>query len=172
MDRVTLVMTAVSAGMFFLIVLLVLVNIVGRSFFNSPVKGTVEMVQYGVMLCAGFVMCRSGLEGRHIVVSVLIDRFPVRLHELFVALGRLVGLAAFAMLAWLNYTKVPDAIASGKVTDAFRAPFQYIYLAMSVCFAIGALVFFYQFCESLVGIAHGRRTDRADAEDADVEQAP
>ncbi|NLM21397.1 MAG: hypothetical protein GX207_06585, partial [Peptococcaceae bacterium] len=59
-DKVTFVFTIVSAFLFAIIVLIVLANIIGRSFFHMPIKGTVEIIQYGVMFCAGIVMCRSG----------------------------------------------------------------------------------------------------------------
>jgi TRAP-type C4-dicarboxylate transport system permease small subunit len=127
-------MTVISAVLFAIIVLIVLANIVGRTLFNAPVKGTVELVQYGVMLCAGFVMCRSSLENKHIVVSVIIDKFSYRLHHFFVTIGKLIGAFAFGALAFLNFKNISVAIAVNKVTDSFRAPFEYICIAMTVCF--------------------------------------
>ena len=76
--KVTKGFAYVSAVIFALIVLIVLANIIGRAVFNKPIKGTVEIVQYGVMFCAGIVMCRSGLEERHISVTFLIDKYPKR----------------------------------------------------------------------------------------------
>jgi TRAP-type C4-dicarboxylate transport system permease small subunit len=145
-DKITLAMTAISGVLFAIIVLIMLVNIIGRSFFHAPVKGTVELVQYGVMLCAGFVMCRSTFEDKHIIVTFIIDRFPHRLRSFFVTIGRLTGVVAFGALTFLNYRNIPVAIAANKVTDSFRAPFEYIYIAMTICFAIGTLIFLYQFC--------------------------
>jgi len=154
-DRVTLIFTYISAVLFAVIVVIVLCNIIGRAMFNTPIKGTVELVQYGVMLCAGFVMCRSGFEDKHITVSVLIDKFPRIGHDAFVAIGKLFGVVLFSVLSYMNYQNIPVAIAQNKLTDAFRAPFQYIYMAMAVCFAIGALVFLYQLIAGIAKIARG-----------------
>jgi TRAP-type C4-dicarboxylate transport system permease small subunit len=146
MEKITSAFTVVSAVMFAVIVTIVLVNIVGRAVFNEPVKGTVEIVQYGVMFCAGIVMCRSGLDERHISVTFLIDKYPARLRAIFLAFGKLLGTATFGVLAYIYAGKIREAVEDGKLTDTFRMPFEYVYLIMALCFLAGALVFFYQFC--------------------------
>jgi TRAP-type C4-dicarboxylate transport system permease small subunit len=142
----------VSAVIFAVIVLVVLTNIVGRAVFNKPVKGTVEIVQYGVMFCAGIVMCRSGLEERHISVTFLIDKYPKRVRAALVAFGKLLGAAAFGILSAIYAGNIFEAAQTGKLTDTFRLPFEYVYLIMAVCFAMGALIFLYQFVTSVSAV--------------------
>ncbi|NLL51645.1 MAG: TRAP transporter small permease [Peptococcaceae bacterium] len=156
-DKVTSIFTIVSASLFAIIVLIVLANIIGRTFFHMPIKGTVEIIQYGVMFCAGIVMCRSGYEERHISVTLLIDKYPMRLRAAFVALGKLLGTIAFGALAVIYANNVPEALASGKVTETFRLPFEFIYIIMAVCFLVGALIFFYQFCVTMVTVIRGKQ---------------
>jgi len=156
-DKVTFVFTIVSAFLFAIIVLIVLANIIGRSFFHMPIKGTVEIIQYGVMFCAGIVMCRSGFEERHISVTLLIDKYPLRLRAAFIALGKLLGTLAFGTLAVIYAKNVPEAMASGKVTETFRLPFEFIYVIMAACFVAGALIFFYQFCVAMGTVIRGKQ---------------
>ena len=143
-DKVTYIFTIISCVVFLIVVLIVCANIIGRTAFNRPINGTVEMVQYGALFCAGMVVCRTGFEERHIVVSVFIDKYPKRVRALTIAVGKLIGTAVFGVLAYLYIRRIPEAIASGKVTDSFRLPFEYVYAMMVLCFAAGALVFFYQ----------------------------
>ena len=151
-EKVTKVFAYISAAIFAIIVVIVLVNIIGRAVFNAPVKGTVEIVQYGVMFCAGIVMCRSGLEERHISVTFLIDKYPKRMRAGFVSFGKLLGTAAFGILAVTYISKISEAEQAGKLTDTFRLPFEYVYLIMAICFVTGALIFLYQFILSLLTV--------------------
>jgi TRAP-type C4-dicarboxylate transport system permease small subunit len=144
-DKITYTFTIISCVVFFIVVLIVCANIIGRTAFNHPINGTVEMVQYGALFCAGMVICRTGFEERHIVVSVFIDKYPKRVRALTIAVGKLIGASVFGVLAYLYILRIPESISSGKVTDSFRLPFEYVYAMMVFCFAAGALVFFYQF---------------------------
>jgi len=157
-DKVTTAFTIISASIFAIIVFIVIANIIGRSFFQMPIKGTVEIIQYGVMFCAGIVMCRSGYEERHISVNLLIDKYPLRLRAAFIAFGKLLGTVAFGTLAVIYAQNVPEAMASGKVTETFRLPFEFIYIIMAVCFAAGALIFFYQFCVAMGTVIRGKQS--------------
>jgi TRAP-type C4-dicarboxylate transport system permease small subunit len=143
--------------LFGIIVLIVIANVIGRTCFAMPIKGTVEIIQYGVMFCAGVVMCRSGYEERHISVTLLIDRYPPRLRAAFVALGKLFGTIMFGILAFIYATNIPKAMTSGKVTETFRLPFEYIYAIMAVCFAVSTLIFLYQFCVATNTVIRGKK---------------
>jgi TRAP-type C4-dicarboxylate transport system permease small subunit len=155
-DKITSVFTIISYVVFGIIVVIVMANIIGRTAFQSPINGTMEIVQYGMLFCIGMVMCRTGFEDRHIIVSVLIDIYPARIRALFIAFAKLLGTAVFATLTFLYVLEIPQAMASGKVTDAFRIPFEYVYVLMILCFAAGALIFFYQFCLAMYMLITGK----------------
>lgn len=142
--------------MFGIIVLVVLANIISRSAFSRPIAGTIEIVQYGMLFCVGMVMCRSGYEERHICINILIDKYPARIREVFIALGKLFGTAVFAVVAVLFAREVPEALSSGSVTDSFRIPFEYVYVMMTICFVTGALIFLYQLCISVYRVITGK----------------
>ncbi len=144
-DKITYVFTIISCVVFSIVVLIVCANIIGRAAFNFPINGTFEMVQYGMLFCAGMVMCRTGFEERHIVVSVFVDKYPKRVKAFTIAVGKLISAAVFGVLAYLYICRIPEAISSGKVTDSFRFPFEYVYAMMVFCFVAGALIFLYQF---------------------------
>ncbi len=155
-EKITKVFSYISAVIFAIIVVLVLSNIIGRTVFNSPIKGTVEVVQYGVMFCAGIVMCRSGLEERHISVTFLIDKYPKRIRAILIAFGKLLGTVVFGILGVIYITKISEAAQAGKLTDTFRLPFEYIYAIMAICFVTSALIFLYQFIVVLLAV--GKKT--------------
>ena len=76
LDKATSYFRVLSCILFLAVAVLTLINVVGRSFFNSPLQGATEIVQYGTMLAAAAVMSRTGFEHRHIIVNVIFRRFP------------------------------------------------------------------------------------------------
>ena len=158
-DRVTSAFTLVSGVMFAIIVLIVIINIVGRATANKPVRGAIEIVQLGMLLSVGIVMCRSGFDERHICVALVIDTLPGRGRAALIALSKIISAAVFGMISYLFWTNVPEAIRLNKVSDTFRLPYEYVYLVLMICFVMGALVFLYQFLAALSIVIHGVKSE-------------
>ena len=154
-DRVSSAFSVVSGYVFAVVVLVVIVNIIGRETLNMPVRGTVEIVQLGMLLSAGIVMCKAGFDERHICVTLLVDKLPGRGRSVFIAIAKLISTCVFGMTTYLFVMEIPKAIALNKVTDAFRLPYFYLYVVLAICFTLGTLVFFYQLCVALSVVIKG-----------------
>jgi len=154
-DRVSSAFSVVSGYVFAVVVVVVIINIVGRALLNSPVRGTVEIVQLGMLLSAGIVMCKAGFDERHICVTLLIDKLPGRVRPAFIVIAKLVSTCVFGMTTYLFIMEIPKAISLNKVTDAFRLPYFYLYVVLSISFTLGTLVFFYQLCIAFSTVIKG-----------------
>ena len=154
-DRVSSAFSVVSGYVFAVVVLVVIINVIGRAVLNTPVRGIVEFVQLGMLLSAGIVLCKSGFDERHICVTLLIDRFPGRVKSAFVAFAKLVATCVFGMTTYLFFMEIPKAITLNKVTDSYRLPYYLLYVVLAISFTIGTLVFFYQFCVALSEVFKG-----------------
>ena len=154
-DRVSMAFTHISGVLFLIICLVVLANIITRALFNFPVKGTVGIVQLGMLICIGLVLCRSGFEERHICVMLLVDKLPPRAKAIVLALGKLISGAVFTIIAYLFFKLVPEAARLNKVTDTFRIQYFYFYAALGIGFVIAAIVFYYQCCQSVAAAVKG-----------------
>ena len=145
-DRITKFLTIVSGVIFAIVVLIVVGNVIGRKLLNLPIKGATELVQYGIMLAVGLVMARTGFEGRHIWVSLLVNKFGRVGSQIFVAFGCLCGTVIFAMLGYLFLTEMPTYFGvAGRVTEAVHIPYYVIYGIMGIGFAIATLEYLYEF---------------------------
>ena len=145
-DRITKILTIVSGVIFSIVVLIVVANVIGRKVLNIPIKGATELVQYGIMLAVGLVMARTGYEGRHIWVSLLVNKFGYVGSRIFIAFGCLCGTAIFAILGYLFLTEMPTYFGvAGRVTEAVHIPYYVIYAIMGIGFAIATLEYLYEF---------------------------
>ena len=171
-DRVSSAFSVVSGYVFAVVVVIVILNIVGRAALNMPVRGTVEIVQLGMLLSAGIVMCKAGFDERHICVTLLIDKLPVRGKSVFIVIAKLISTCVFGMTTYLFVMEIPKAISLNKVTDAFRLPYFYLYVVLAISFTLGTLVFFYQLCKAASAVIKGTPKNAALQEKSGDDSGP
>jgi TRAP-type C4-dicarboxylate transport system permease small subunit len=96
------VMAFIAAGILFLLAALTFFDVIGRRFFDSPVTGTIEIVELGTAIAAFFAMPRAFITDSH-VAAQFIDRLSHGKVGVVIALFRgvlmviTVGLMAYAI---------------------------------------------------------------------------
>jgi TRAP-type C4-dicarboxylate transport system permease small subunit len=97
LTRALLVLAAVHA---FLLCFLVLADVVGRVVFNSPVKGTTEIVSLSiVVICylqAGYAIRSGGM----LHVEMFVSKASPRGQSIMAAIAALAGLGFFALVCF------------------------------------------------------------------------
>ncbi len=97
---ITTCLLVVAAVLGFLLSFVVVADVIGRVVFNSPLKGTPEMVSISiVMICflqAGYAVRSGGM----INVDFLLVRMPPRIQSYVLAAGALCGLGFFGLVCW------------------------------------------------------------------------
>ncbi|MBO6507636.1 MAG: TRAP transporter small permease [Roseibium sp.] len=89
-----------AAAAIFLLMVLGVVQIVGRTIFNAPVHGYIDLVELSMagMAFLGAAYCQR--LGAHIRMELLIGRFHGRTLWLLEIFGTLVGLGILGVLIW------------------------------------------------------------------------
>ncbi|MBU2407418.1 MAG: TRAP transporter small permease [Gammaproteobacteria bacterium] len=113
-----------AAVLAFLLCFLVVADVLGRVVFNSPVKGTPEIVSTSiVIICfmqAGYAIRSGGM----LNVDALVKHLPPGAQSWMAALGALLGAAFFAFLCWGSLEPALHAWASNEFEGegALRVP--------------------------------------------------
>jgi TRAP-type transport system small permease protein len=81
------------------LMLLIIANVIGRVFFNSPITGTIELVSL-TMVGLGLNMAITALRGRHITAEIVSKRFPEPIQSIVDSLMILGALTIYAIFAW------------------------------------------------------------------------
>jgi len=122
--RIVRVLLAAAALIIFLLGFLVCADVIGRAVFNSPVKGTPEMVSMSIViicfLLAGYAVQSGGM----IYTDVFSGMFGVRGLAAAQLLSALLGIVFFGLIVWGSYEPTLHAIASGEYEGegALRVP--------------------------------------------------
>jgi len=137
--RIVRLLLAAAAVIIFLLGFLVCADILGRAIFNSPVKGTPEMVSMSIViicfLLAGYAVQSGGM----IYTDVFAGMFGVRGLAFAQLLSAVLGITFFGIIVWGSYEPTLHAIASGEYEGegALRVP---VWPARSIVVLGAALV--------------------------------
>lgn len=99
-DWITRALMIAAAVLAFLLCFLVVADVIGRVVFNSPVKGTPEIVSLSiVIICylqAGFAIRSGGM----LHVDTFVNRLPPAAQSWLAAIGAFIGMCLFAVICY------------------------------------------------------------------------
>ena len=99
-DWIASALLVLAATLAFLLCFLVCADVIGRVVFNSPVKGTPEIVSGSIVIILWLQAAYAIRSGGMIWVDALHSHFPARVQRACEVFGALLGLAFFALVCW------------------------------------------------------------------------
>jgi TRAP-type C4-dicarboxylate transport system permease small subunit len=143
LDRGTSILTKIASVILIVVSISTLANIIMRTMFKLPIPGAIEIVQYGMLVAAGIILCRTGLLRKHVAVTMLVDWFPKRIGNVFRTLTSFIALFIFAYVSFRFFSEFPEIIAIGRSTEVLRIPVAFTYIVMAICMLFAAIAFLY-----------------------------
>lgn len=132
------------AGIFiFLVMILVVSNILLRTIFNSPIKGTYELVGLMTAIAVSFGLAYCAFQKGHIAVGYIIERFPKKIQIIVSILSDMIALGFWSATTWYLAKYANTMMIKGLVTATAEIPvYPFIYLIafgfLALCFVIAA----------------------------------
>ena len=99
-DRIAQALLGLAAMLAFLLCFLVCADVIGRVAFNSPVKGTPEIVSSAIVVICFLQAAYAIRSGGMIWVDAVIRHAGPRTQRVFEILGALLGVAFFGLICW------------------------------------------------------------------------
>ncbi len=123
-EWVTRALLVVAATLAFLICFLVCADVIGRVVFNSPVKGTPEIVSFSIVVICFLQAPFAIRSGGMIFVDAVTSRLPPLPQRILEIIGYLLGLAFFALVCWGSLDPAMHAWTSNEFEGegALRVP--------------------------------------------------
>jgi TRAP-type C4-dicarboxylate transport system permease small subunit len=137
--RVVRLLLAAAAAIIFLLGFLICADVIGRAVFNSPVKGTPEMVSMSIVIICFLLAGYSVQSGSMIYTDAISGMFGQRGLAFAQLLSAVLGALFFIIIIWGSYEPTMHAIVSGEYEGegALRVP---VWPARTVVFAGAVLV--------------------------------
>ena len=122
-----------------------------------PIQGAFELMGLFGAVVTGFALGPTQRQKGHICADVLVNTFPANIQRMLRALGNLIGLAFFAILAWQTFKIGVILYTSGEVTETLRIIYYPFTFAVALGCADMMLVLFTDFLKAVsIGKAGGR----------------
>jgi TRAP-type C4-dicarboxylate transport system permease small subunit len=99
-DWIARALLTVAAVLAFLLCFLVCADVIGRVVFNSPVKGTPEIVSLSIVMILWLQAAYAIRSGGMIWVDAVHAHLPARVQRACEFLAALLGIAFFALVCW------------------------------------------------------------------------
>lgn len=115
------------------------IDVMLRYFFGRPIGGAFEVTELSMGLLVFFALPAVMLRRENIVVTLLIERFSVRVQAWFAALGDLICAVAFLFIAWRMWLHGARLLRFNEVTMELAVPKGAIAQTMAVLLVFAAL---------------------------------
>jgi TRAP-type C4-dicarboxylate transport system permease small subunit len=101
--------------------MLTVVDVCLRTFFNLPIRGTFELIEL-LLACTFFLALPAAfLRDEHIVVD-LVDRVAGRRTVLLKRLAELLAIVIITVMAWQGWKMARDTLLFGDITSDLELP--------------------------------------------------
>jgi TRAP-type C4-dicarboxylate transport system, small permease component len=138
LDRLTFGLHLLAALWLFSLAFVILVDVVGRGLFSSPLHGTPEIVSNSIVSIA-FLQLTHAIRMRGMLRTDIVEQFlPEAGVRVLRAIGYLVGAALFGAMAWSSWEPMLSAWEIGEYSGegALRVP---TYPVRTIIVAMSAL---------------------------------
>jgi len=124
LDAVARTLLVLAAVLGFALSFLVVADVVGRGAFNSPVKGTPELVSISIVIICFLQAAYAIRSGSMLQVDFLTANFPKPVQSGLACVGAVIGVLFFALVCWGAIEPLGHAWASGEYEGegALRVP--------------------------------------------------
>jgi TRAP-type C4-dicarboxylate transport system permease small subunit len=157
--RLVYVLLAVAAVLTFCLSFLVVADVIGRVVFNSPVKGTPEIVSMSIViicfLLAGYAVQSGSMLHSDILTGLMGWRGPL----ISALLSGILGAAFFGIIVWGGYEPTLHAWTSGEFEGegALRIPVWPARVAVMLGSLLVAIIYLGQAVTAAAELVTGRK---------------
>jgi TRAP-type transport system small permease protein len=127
----------VAQFVLFIMALMVTLDVLGRKFFKSPITGTVDIVEVGLIVVIFASIAYTHLNEEHITVDFVVEKFPQKVQYVVEGMINVVIAALMLLISWSMWGNAQRLLNSNTVTGDISLP-MYIFAMFSV---VGTVMF-------------------------------
>ena len=159
--RLVYTLLAVAALLTFSLSFLVVADVVGRVVFNSPVKGTPEIVSMSIVIICFLLAGYSVQSGGMLQADILVGLFGRRGPLISALLSGVLGAAFFGLIVWGSYEPALHAWSSGEFEGegALRVPVWPARFVVMFGSLLVTIIYLGQAATAVVGLVRGTAPD-------------
>lgn len=141
--KITKFLHMISCVILFGLMFLTIFDVIGRFFFNAPIKGTMELTKLSVALMVFLSLGYAQVKGDHLEIDFIVQKFKSNLqHGLKFCIYLVMTIVLF-ILTWQLFVLGINAQAANELSGDLKIPLYYFIYPVAVSsigFALSYLV--------------------------------
>jgi TRAP-type C4-dicarboxylate transport system permease small subunit len=146
------ILAIVASFALFVMMALIVVDVVGRYFFNSPLSGAIELVGLLLIVAATFGLGYCQMRRAHIRITIIFERFSRTGKYILEMLAYICGIGASFLVCWQTYLRSVTYLkmSQGNITEILGIPLFPFLLMLALGFGWMCVIFIRDFCRILI----------------------
>ena len=141
-DRITVKLGLISGLTIFFIMVVITIDVVGRSFFNSPLGGATELSELLLACLIFFGIAAAQQKKQHYVVEFVVVQLSKRTQATLLGITYIISAAVAALLSWYS---TGQAISSYEMGEASWGTVEFPIWPARMVVAFGLALFALQY---------------------------
>ena len=167
-EKITKIITGAISSIsyvgFFFIMMLTVVDVIIRYITGNSILGVYEIVER-VMICAVFAaFAYTQTEHGHVMISLIIRLFPIKLKCVMLALNNLLSAAASVLVGYAAGRQAIVAYHAHSTTGVLKIIIYPFYWVVVVSMAALAIAFLLDTARNIAAIGNKELADKIDSE--------
>ncbi len=114
--RAERVLSIIAGVIIVAIMLLITADISLRFLFNSPIMGTLELTEFGMVVAFYIGLAYLQSQKGHITIEIVVDRLSARTRSVLEGIVYFLCLVVFGLMSWTGWVTAMDALQVGEIT--------------------------------------------------------
>ncbi|GEL76974.1 TRAP transporter small permease [Tenuibacillus multivorans] len=143
----------VAQFVLFIMAIMVTLDVLGRWLFKSPIIGTVDIVEVGLIIVIFASLAFTHLKEEHITVDFVVEKFPKRIQSIIEMFINLCITVVMLLISWSLWGNAIRLMESNTVTGDIRLPlhiFAFFAVIGTVLFALVSIIFIFKYGQKVV----------------------
>jgi len=137
-------MVCLAAATLAAMMFLMAADVIGRYFFNAPISGGLELIEYMMAIIVPLSVAYCALQGAHVSVELLVDRLPRTTQRILRVFTGGLGIIFVGLISWQNFLYIGEMYRSHMTSAVLRIPTYPFVAATAVGMCVFAIVMFVQ----------------------------
>lgn len=133
------VLDAIVCVLLVVIMVLVPVDVLGRSLFKAPIVGTMELTGFFAALCGFCAIGMATYHGQNIGVDAFLQKVPKKIATVINSITAVLSLAIITLLTYESGQRLLESIATNERSDVLRLPMYLIFMMVFLGYLGGTL---------------------------------
>jgi TRAP-type C4-dicarboxylate transport system permease small subunit len=133
-------LAAVAAAVLAIMMFLMAADVICRYFFNAPIPGSLELVEFMMAILVPFGIAYCALRRSHVTVDMIVDGFPSPVRRVIEIFTTTIAVLFLGVLCWQNILNIFDSYHSHMTSAVLKLPAYPFVVPVTVGMGLFALI--------------------------------